>query len=200
MADQNWKRKEREVAKYFGVERNIHGRGASGSASSDVVVPVPEWYIQDQDLFSMNAALAPISHLFVEVKYSKSMDLRAFNLFDEIKTHAGGKKPIVDGGRKPITIMHWHDYMFFNLNDLPRVLFDLITSSTNMHPMTIAKQYINVRTHYMFPNYLQKFWDQVEKDVFKHRESKGWNPLPFVCLTCSRKSQLVMFNTKFELV
>lgn len=190
---ERWKRMERSVAQYFNTTRNVHGRGPAGETGTDVVADLPNWLDEPPSLFS------DYRFLFVECKYSNGTDGAIFNHFRELREASSMTKK---QNSTKVYVCNYGDYLITSLDSVPFVMGDILLPKIGIDglqfhkdPLSILTQYGTVHSSKKTPGYLDKYWDQVTRDVdIFNEDRKHEKAIPMVCMGSSFKEKLALFN------
>jgi hypothetical protein len=181
---QRWKRHEREVAKFFGTVRNVHGRGEEGITGSDVVADLAKWDTPAAHEFYTDG---PYSHIFIECKYTYGTESMPFRVMTTAKEGTAAKDvPFV-------TI--WGPYLLIYLDDLDKLLVDHYCPSDNFLGALI--KYGVYRCNRQVPKYMDKWWEQVTDDVKAQEDKEEIKAVfPIVCLGNSSRKKIALFKVR----
>lgn len=181
-----WKNHERAVAKFFGVRRNVHGRGDAGTTRTDVVA----------DISSTIIALtnSRFTRCFVECKYSHGINWKPFKIMAKFAEGTGAASK--DHLHRPTPIVQWKSFLMFYLSDFDKIFKDVIANPhKNMcNCLDVISTYAIGHCSLKIPDYIEQYWDQVATDT---KDYGNKETLPLVCLGNSSKKKIVLFNTEW---
>lgn len=153
MADKAWKRHERTVARYFGVERIVRGADFS-QIGCEVVAPLSAWRAVANNI--------PTSHRYegVVVECKQGYSSKPVELFRGI--HNRNKT-------KSRTLMVWGEYAFSWMDDKsePRA-FDFVWNELidgSLEVGEFIKRYHVESIHHQVPRYIEDFVAQSEEYI-----------------------------------